>query len=65
MGRVHTLAIAGLALIACPATSPASVQSQMYCWAYDQEFPVPCEASEEEDDEAAAARRVGPPRARP
>ena len=57
----RTLALAGLALIACTAPSPASIQAQMYCWAYDLEFPVPCEASEEEEDEAASA----PPTAAP
>jgi hypothetical protein len=62
MGAPRTLAFAGLALIACTAPSPASVQGQMYCWAYDLEFPVPCDASDEEEDEGvgAAATRVAP-----
>jgi hypothetical protein len=62
MGAPRTLAFAGLALIACTAPSPASVQGQMYCWEYDLEFPVPCDASDEEEDEAvgAAATRVAP-----
>jgi 4-hydroxybenzoate polyprenyltransferase len=46
-------------------SSPASIQAQMYCWAYDQEFPA-CEASEEEEDEAAGCRAAGrAPPARP
>ena len=62
MGAPRTLAFAGLALIACTAPSPASVQRQMYCWEYDLEFPVPCDASDEEEDEAAgaAATRLAP-----
>jgi hypothetical protein len=54
MKAPRALALAAFALIACTAPSPASIQAQMYCWADDQEFPVPCEEPDEEDDEAAA-----------
>jgi hypothetical protein len=61
MKAPRTLALAGLALIACTAPSLASIQAQMYCWSDDQEFPVPCGASEDEDDEAAAPPPAAPP----
>lgn len=59
MKAPRTLALAGLALIVCTAPSPASIQAQMYCWSDDQEFPVPCDASEEEDE--AASPPAAPP----
>ena len=61
MKALRTLALAGLALLASAVPGAARVHGQMYCWAYDSEFPVPCEGPEEEEEEQAA-RTVRPPR---
>jgi len=32
----------------------------MYCWAFDSEFPVPCDQQGDEEDEQAVADGVRP-----
>jgi hypothetical protein len=50
MRAVRTLALAGLALLGWAGSLSARVQGQMYCWAADAEFPVPCDEGGEEDE---------------
>jgi hypothetical protein len=56
MKALRTLALVSLAVLGSADPGLASIQGQMYCWAFDLELPVPCEAEEEEE---AAARRNG------
>jgi hypothetical protein len=49
--------LAGLAVLGSAVPSLATIQGQMYGWAVDSEFPVPCEG-EAEEDEAAVRRTV-------
>ncbi|HWE15870.1 MAG TPA: hypothetical protein VG758_01610 [Hyphomicrobiaceae bacterium] len=49
MRRLHTLVLAGLALVASMDVVAARIHGEMYCWALDSELPIGCE---EEDEEA-------------
>jgi hypothetical protein len=53
MRVLRTLVLTALALLASAVPGAARVQGQMYCWALDSEFPVPCDPPEEEDEPAA------------
>ena len=46
--RILTIVLAGLAV---SGTAQARIQTQMFCWITDVEFPVACD--EDEDDEEA------------
>ena len=58
--RVYkALALAALALLASASPGAARMHTQMYCWAQDSEFPVPCD-DEGEDDSGELRRGAGP-----
>jgi hypothetical protein len=50
--RILTIVLAGLA---ATGTAQARIQTQMFCWITDVEFPVACDEDEDgdEDDEEA------------
>jgi hypothetical protein len=50
MRIVAALALAGLGLIASPGPGAARIHGQMYCWAFDSELPVVCDAEETDDE---------------
>jgi hypothetical protein len=52
-----------LGAVAAPGTPNARIQTQMYCWISDVEFPVACAEDEDGDDddhEDGAEYEAGP-----
>ena len=50
MRIVAALALAGLAVIVAPGPGAARIHGQMYCWAFDSELPVVCDAEDAEEE---------------